>query len=118
MEKQKNENIKDEFKKKINEIDNQIDNEKKKIKKIDSIQEEVTALNKNLNKCIELLSVSIKGEKNDKMLSDMYDKNKSFYVNFSSTLDDEISATKKKISKLNETKENLIKENKNKNKKE
>jgi len=52
------------------------------------------------------------------MLSDMYDKNKSFYVNFSSTLDDEISATKKKISKLNETKENLIKENKDKNKKE
>lgn len=118
MEKQKNERPNDEFKKRINEIDNQIDNEKKKIKKIDSIQEEVTALNKNLNKCIELLSISIKGEQKDKMLNDMYDKNKSFYINFSSTLDDEISITKKKINKLTEEKENIIKENKDKNKKE
>lgn len=114
MEKQKNENFKDEFKKRINEIDNQIDNEKKRIRKIDNIQEEVTELNKNLNKCIELLSVSIKGEKKEKMLNDMFDKNKSFYANFSCTLDDEMSITKKKINKLNEEKENLIKENKDK----
>ena len=50
MEKERKENTKEYFKKRINEIDNKIDNEKKRIKKFDDIQEEVTALNKNLNK--------------------------------------------------------------------
>jgi len=114
MEKQQKENVKDYYKKRINKIDNKIDSEKQRIKKFDDIQEEVTTLNKNLNKCIELLSVSIKGKTKEKMLHDMFDKNKSFYANFSSTLDDEISLTKKNINKLNEEKENLIKQNKDK----
>ena len=115
MDNTKNENIKDEFKKKVNEIDNQIDNEKNKIKKINNVHEMVTALKKNLNKCIELLSVSINGKQKNKMLNDMYDKNKSFYMNFSSSLDNKISITKNKINKLNETKDILIKEHEEKN---
>ena len=113
MEKQKTETTKDYFKKRINEIDNKIDSEKQRIKKIDDIQEEVTALNKNLNKCIELLSISIRGEKTGKKLNNMLDENKSFYANFSSALDEEKTITTKNISKLTDEKESLIKNTKN-----
>lgn len=114
MDNKKNENIKDEFKKKVNVIDNQINNEKNKIKKIDNVQEIATSLKKNLNKCIELLSVSINGKQKNKMLNDMYDKNKSFYVNFSSSLNNKIAITKNKINELNEKKDILIKEHEEK----
>ena len=50
-------------KKKIAQIDESIDIEKNKLKKIDNIQEEFVSLNKSINRCIELLSSSIKGTK-------------------------------------------------------
>ena len=115
-------NIKEEqtekyyYKKKILEIDNQIDDSKKKIKKINDIHEELTALNKNTNKCIELLFISIKGKNKEKILNDMLGQNQTFYSNFSSMLDDEMLLTNKKINKLNEERDNLIKQSKEKNK--
>lgn len=111
---EKKENQKDNFKQKIAHIDNQIDTSQSKIRKINDIQEELTALNKNLNKCIELLSISIRGKKKEKILNDMAGQNQKLYANFSSSLDDEILLTRKRISNLTEEKENLIKENKNK----
>lgn len=112
MEEQKKESKTDYLKKRLNEIDNKIDSEKQKMKKIDDIQEEVNALNKNLNKCIELLSISIKGSQTSRKLNEMSNGNKSFYANFSSILDNEKGSSVKKINKLNDEKDNLIKETK------
>lgn len=114
MEKQAKEKIPDNIKKRINEIDNLVDYEKRRIKKFDNMQEEVIALNKNLNKCIDLLSKSIEGPTKKNMLNDMYDSTKSFYMNFISTLDEEISSSRKNINKLAQEKDDIIKQNKNK----
>lgn len=115
MEHKKADNTTINLKQKINELNNMIEEEKKKIKKLDSMQEEITSLNKNMNKCIELLSKSIESPTKDNMLSDMYNSNKSLYRNLTSSLDEEAEVSKKIINKLSQEKDNLIKENKKKN---
>ena len=53
----------------IKEIETKIDSEKNKTKQLDEIEEIVTSLNKNINRCLELLGVSIQGNNIDKRLS-------------------------------------------------
>lgn len=100
--------------KQIKQIDYLIDNEKNRLKKIDSIQESIVSVTKNMNQCIDLLSVSIKGKTNENLLSNLRDSNKIFYVNMATTLDDESEISRKKINKLSERKETIIKQTKNK----
>ena len=101
-------------KKKIAQIDESIDIEKNKLKKIDNIQEEFVSLNKSINRCIELLSPSIKGTKTNHMLDEMFNNNNNLLKNVSSVLDEEKEETKKNISELyyqkTETQEKLKKE--------
>lgn len=97
---------------KINEIDDLIDNEKLKIKEIDDMQENVREINRGLNRCIDLLAKSIKGPNTSAMFQDMYDKNKSFYINMSSSLDEESLETRININKLYQQKDDIIKEEK------
>ena len=114
MEERKVDNEITSTKQKINEIDYKIDNEKEKIKKLDDIQESMTALNKSLNRCIELLSLSLKGPTSQNMFEDMQAQNKAIYQNVTSELDDEMDKTRSTINKLYEEKDNIIKEDKNK----
>lgn len=94
----------------IKQIDSLIDNEKNKIKKIDSMQENIVSISKSMNRCIDLISLSVKGSKTENMLNDMRQSNKLFYMNMSTLLDDENKISNKKINKLSEKKETIIKE--------
>ena len=100
MEKKTKDNKLLDNKKQIRQIDNLIDNEKNRLKKIDSMQESIVSVTKNMNQCIDLLSVSIKGTMNANLLNDMRDSNKTFYINMATTLDDESEISRKKINKL------------------
>ena len=111
MEEQKREN---NLKKRIDELDNLIDNEKKRLKQFDNMQEEAIALNKNINKCVQLLLKSAKETNKEKMLNDISDRNQSFYNNFTNVIDDEISMAKNNINKMLNEKDKIEKENKDK----
>lgn len=100
------------MKQRINEIDNMIDEERKKIKKIDVMQQDITTLNKNLNKCIDLLSKSVKGPTTHNMFNEMYETSRSLYVNLTSTLDEVAVSSIKSINKFSKQKDELIEENK------
>lgn len=106
-----------DIKTQITQLDNNINNEKKKIKKLDTIHEEITSLNKSLNKCLELLSKSMGGPSVKNMLNDMYDSNKSLYINLTNKIDDEIKISMKSINKLYGEKDRIIKESKQKGEK-
>ena len=95
---------------KIVRIDNLVDEQKYKMKKIDELQEQISSLNKSLNMCIALLSRAINGPTTQNMFNDMYENNQSFYANMASTLDDELVETRKFISSLSKEKEDLINE--------
>lgn len=95
---------------KIVRIDNLVDEQKYKIKKIDELQEQITSLNKNLNMCIALLARAINGPTTQNMFNDMYENNQSFYANMANTLDDELVDARKTIDSLSKEKDELIKE--------
>lgn len=102
----------------INEIDNKLSVEKKKIKKLDEMQETLYELNKNMTKCIELLSKSIKGPTTNNIFSDMENKNRIFYIKGSSVLDEETELSMKKIQNLYKEKSNEIAKSKKEQEKE
>ena len=99
-------------KKRINEIDNMLNNEKNRIKNINDIQNNIYELNKNTNKCIELLSKSIKGKRTNASLDDIRNNNRTFYIKASNILENETSEIKKKIAILYREKNEEIEKNK------
>ena len=104
--------------KKILEIETNIADEKKKIKKIEELQEQVINLNKNLGICIALLAKSMRGPTTQNMFNDMYNNNQSFYKNMTASLEEESLEIQKSINNLLDEKENTMKEYKDKLKEE
>ena len=114
MDNKKADNIVLEYKQKINEVDNRLDEEKKKLKKLNQIQNDIDSLSKNINKCIDLLSKSMKGPGINNMFSNMSDSNKLMHIKASSAIENEFQETNKKIYNLYGEKDKIIKENRNK----
>ena len=101
---QKNEKVADniisERKQQIYQIEDRIDSEKNKLNKISDIEDNFIALNKSLNRCIELVSSSVKSKKNTYMDEDMRISNNTLLNRVSNTLDEERDAVKKNIKNL------------------
>lgn len=101
---QKNEKVADniisERKQQIYQIEDRIDSEKNKLNKISDIEDNFIALNKNLNRCIELVSSSVKSKKNTYMYEDMRISNNTLLNRVSNTLDEERDAVNKNIKNL------------------
>ena len=87
-------------KQKINELDNKLSQEKAKLKKIDEMQESLYELNKNMSKCIELLSKSIVGPTTSRLFNNMEENNRMFYTKSTVILDEEASDTMKNINEI------------------
>ena len=99
------------IKKRIYQVDNLIDKEKKKLHDFDDLHETAVALNKSLNKCFELLLKSTKNSTKERILDDIFNKNQLFYSNYANAIDDEIEITKNNINYLLEEKDKIKKEN-------
>ena len=84
--------------------------EKKRLQKLDDMQEEIVALNKNLTKCIDLLSKSISGPVTNNVFNDMHNSNRLFYVKTSGIIDEESTNSKININRLYQEKDDVIKE--------
>ena len=110
MEEKTADNTINKQKARIKEIDNKIDIEKDKTKQLDEIEEIVVSLNKNINKCLELLGVSIQGNNIDKRLSAIESENNVNYKKNISNIELHREVVQKNIKKLNDEKEKIINE--------
>ena len=115
---QKNEKVADniisERKQQIYQIEDRIDSEKNKLNKISDIEDNFIALNKSLNRCIELVSSSVKSKKNTYMYEDMHISNNTVLNRVSNTLDEERDAVNKNIKNLYSEKSKIEDETKEK----
>lgn len=93
------------YKNKINEIDDRIDQEKSRMRELDDMEELFVSLSKNITKCVDLLNKSIKGNNISNKLNSIEENNK---INFSKSignLEIERDEIKNNIVDLNNKKE-------------
>ena len=89
-------------KSKKREVEDKIYNEKNIMKKLDSIEEEIYSLKKNIDECISLLGSSIKGGNIQNALESIsYDNNK-YLSNVSQTIESERKKANQRIKELKE----------------
>ncbi len=98
-------------KQQIKNIDDSIGLEKTKLRKIDEMQEDLSNLNKDMSRLIDLLSKSVKGKEAAHRLENMQISTMRLYNKGNNNLEELVSSTKKNINNLYKEKENLIKDN-------
>lgn len=99
-------------KEKIYNVDERLDVAKKRINNLQGMQDSVNAIAKSMNRCIDLLSRSIKGPAVNNRLEDMRSTNKIFLAKSTASIEEETMTIRKEINELYKEKDRLIKENK------
>ena len=94
----------------INRLDNEIDSNKSKIKTLNDMEEGFVSLSKNIEKCVELLSMSMKGNHIESKLSDISESNQVYLKKVVSTIDEEKTNANDKIKNLYDEKDRIEKE--------
>ena len=87
------------------DINNRIDEQKSKLKKLEDKEELVTSISKTLEKMIEALSLSVAGNAVNYRLSEMYESNRTQRTKNSEYIEKERRAINKNIFELNKSKE-------------
>ena len=87
------------------DINNRIDEQKSKLKKLEDKEELVTSISKTLGKMIEALSLSVAGNAVNYRLSEMYESNRTQRTKNSEFIEKERRAINKNIFELNKSKE-------------
>lgn len=98
-------------KKELNDLDDKIYDNKTKINKLIDMQETLVSLDLSVNKCIDLLSESVKGARCNAIYNDILETNRK---NFYSSLD----IIEKNVDTLRKNINDLIKEKEAKTKKQ
>ena len=101
-----------------NIIEENIDISKKTLKSLDQIEDCLASLDKNLSKCIELLSVSMKGKKASGILNRVNETKTIDIKNSLSSIDEYREKEEKKIKEYKEQMDKLDKEDRKKAEKE
>lgn len=102
-----------ELEKRESQIDNAIYEETKKLSQIESIQDELTKINRSLNNCIELLSSSMKGPKVDTAFKDIYDAGNKATSTSMEKLINEYAEIRNNLDNLEQERKTIIEEKKN-----
>ena len=105
-------------KEKINNIDDKLEAAKKKIKKLNDMQDNVNSIAKNMNRCIDLLSKSIRGPQVNGKISEMRKSNKVFLLKSTTSIEEETMKTRKDINELYKEKDTILRESRNQYNKE
>lgn len=84
----------------INNIDSKIDSNKEKMKTLNTLEEGFASLSKSVEKCVELLGASMKGNRIERKLADISDSNKMYLRNVMSNIDDQKEDAKKELKEL------------------
>ena len=93
----------------IEHINDQIDMSKSKLKSLDDMEEGFSSLSKNISKCVELLSQSMKGNNVEQKLGAIMDNNRIYYLKAMGSIDDERQEAKKKLKELYDQKDEMEK---------
>lgn len=101
-------------KSRISAIDEKLDIEKKRIKNLSDMQDTVNSIAKSMERCIDLLSKSIRGPKTNNRFNDMRNSNKVFLRKATDSIEEESMAVRKKINELYKEKDTILKENRSK----
>ena len=103
-----NEKERDEFLKKIDQIEHSLELENKKLKKISLVEGYLTTIKESVGKCSELLSKSLEnGPERDKFNNLLVEGNSNYIKAFDSFQEYSI-VVKKKVDNLNAERENII----------
>ena len=81
-------------------IDNKIDNNKEKMRTLGTLEEGFVSLSKSVEKCVELLGASMKGNRIERKLADISDSNKMYLRNVMTNIDEQREDTKKELKEL------------------
>ncbi len=84
----------------INDLEEQIYDNKKKIKELVKMQESLIALDFNINNCINLLSKSMKGANDEALYNDMQEVNRKNLFNSLDVIEKDVDILKKNINEL------------------
>ena len=85
---------------KLNNIDSRIDNNKEKMKTLSNLEEGFVSLSKSVEKCVELLGASMKGNRIERKLADISDSNKIYLRNVMSNIDDQRTDAQTELKNL------------------
>lgn len=108
-EEKKADNIVNELKKKINRIDNEIDEHKKHEGLLKNIKEEFIEINKDLDDLFGMISNSIKSKKDNAIIEEMARENIKRLANITEQIDNDTKGIQKRITELNNEKEDIEK---------
>ena len=89
----------------INDLEEQIYDNKNKLKELVKMQESLIALDFNINNCINLLSKSMKGANDEALYSDMQEVNRKNLFNSLDVIEKDVDILKKNINELRTKKE-------------
>ena len=96
----KADNLSYDKKRNINDLEEQIYDNKKKIKELVKMQESLIALDFNINNCINLLSKSMKGANDEALYNDMQEVNRKNLFNSLDVIEKDVDILKKNINEL------------------
>ena len=96
-----------EVKEKINIINENIYNEKSKLKYYDDLEERFGNVKKNFYDIIKNLKLSIKGKRINRIIQNIDENNQLVYKNIIFNIEKEREKTKKNINKMYDKKNNL-----------
>lgn len=107
MDEKKADNKIIQVKKQINITEEKLADSRKKLNKIENLEENFSHLNKNINLCVELLNASVKNKNINRKINHMSEENIVGFKKTSSSLIDEKELTKKEIRELNDEMDKL-----------
>lgn len=81
-------------------IDNKIDSNKEKMRTLGTLEEGFVSLSKSVEKCVELLGASMKGNRIERKLADISDSNKMYLRNVMTNIDEQREDTKRELKDL------------------
>lgn len=87
---------------KLRLVNDRIDVERQKMKNLDELEELFVSLNRNINKCVELLGRSIKGENIGRKLSAIEENNKVSFNKSIYNINSDREEVKNLLSRLND----------------
>lgn len=93
----------------INDLDNKIYDSKKKVNELVKMQESLISLDFCINDCINLLSKSMKSERDSTLYSDIQETNRKNLFSSLDIIEGNVDALKKDINNLREKKDMELK---------
>lgn len=100
---------KSKISKQVVEVNNKLINANNRLKFLNDMEESTIKLNKSINRCLTLLSESMKGPEINTMFEEMHSSSTAYYQKISKSLEEELTSSKTEIATLRRKQDELSK---------